>query len=74
VEEMGHCTPTGFEPRNYDDDDDDDETHLFNSMIYFILCYRIKNLHPAKPDQHFLVTHHRSTKMNTKLTANSENI
>jgi len=23
---MGHCTPTGIEPRAYDDDDDDDDT------------------------------------------------
>ena len=32
-EEMGHWTPTGVEPKDYDDDDDDDDDYLIVLII-----------------------------------------
>ena len=38
---MGHWTPTGVEPKDYDDDDDDDVINLlqFNSEVCFRLNF-----------------------------------
>ena len=30
---MGHWTPTGVEPKNYDDDDDDDDINWFSDFM-----------------------------------------
>ena len=31
---MGHWTPTGVEPKDYDDDDDDDDVLCKDLIIY----------------------------------------